>query len=519
MPARRVPQPPRGRARERCRRPRVPSACGGGALAAEAAGAGSGAAGAGCGVAGADSGGAWNDAGRHGGGRCGDGGRRSRCGRSGRRRRGIRDARGRHAADLEAALEAVEPRGVARLARGAGQQDAGGDELELEPRRGGAGHLGEPGVDDVGRTGERAGPERRGLAPHPLELVLGHVPQHLAGTVGQRGDDDEVAQPLEEVLDEAARVEAGLDDLVDRPEDRSSVARREGVDRGVEQLTVGEAEQGRGRLVGQAVGPGARDELVEHGQRVTHRAPTRTHDEGEHAGGDRDALLDAELLHVRLQPGRRDEAERVVVGARADGADDLLGLGGREDELHVLGRLLDDLEQGVEALRRDHVRLVDDVDLVAALCRAVRGPFAQVTGVVDTTVARGVDLDHVDRAGAAPRQRDARVAGAARLRGGAGLAVQAARQDAGAGGLPAATGAAEQVGVVDPPGAQRLHERLGHVLLPDDVDERLGPVAAVQGGAHGPNSSRDTGHRARRTSHCGRRLAVGGRAGPVGSPR
>ena len=32
--------------------------------------------------------------------------------------------------------------------------------------------------------------------------------------------------------------------------------------------------------------------------------------------------------------------------------------------------------------------------------------------------------------------------------------------------------------------AQRLHERLGHVLLPDDVGERLGPVAAVEGGDH-----------------------------------
>ena len=203
-------------------------------------------------------------------------------------------------------------------------------------------------------------------------------------------------------------------------------------------------------------------------------------------------------LHVGRQLGRRDEPERVVVRARADGADDLLGLGRREDELHVLRRLLDDLEQRVEALRRHHVRLVDDVDLEAALRRAVAGPLAQVTGVVDATVARGVDLDDVDRARAAARERHARVARAARDRRRALLAVEAAREDARARRLAAAAGAAEEVGVVDPARAQRLHERLRHVLLADDVGEALGPVAAVQGGGHARNPNRPDRRRERR---------------------
>ena len=59
-------------------------------------------------------------------------------------------------------------------------------------------------------------------------------------------------------------------------------------------------------------------------------------------------------------------------------------------------------------------------------------------------------------------------------------AVEAAGQDAGAGGLAAAARAAEQVGVVGAVVAQRLHQRLGDVLLADDVGERLGAVAAVQ---------------------------------------
>ncbi len=40
-------------------------------------------------------------------------------------------------------------------------------------------------------------------------------------------DDEEVAQPLEQVLDEASRVVAGVDDPVDDAEDRGAVAARE----------------------------------------------------------------------------------------------------------------------------------------------------------------------------------------------------------------------------------------------------------------------------------------------------
>ena len=67
-------------------------------------------------------------------------------------------------------------------------------------------------------------------------------------------------------------------------------------------------------------------------------------------------------------------------------------------------RLLDELEQRVEALLRDHVGLVDDVDLVAGRRRRVERPLAQVAGVVDSAVAGRVDLDDVEAAGAAAGQ-------------------------------------------------------------------------------------------------------------------
>ena len=387
---------------------------------------------------------------------------------------------------VEVTFDAIEAGGIPTLAGRAGQEDPRADQLELQARARGTGHLRDAGVDDVGGPREGSWPEPGLLATHPVELVLGDAAEDLGGTVGDRRDDDEVTQPFEEVHGEPPRILAGLDDLVDLREDGAGVARSQRVDGGVEQLHAREAQQ-RGRtFVSDALVAGARDQLVEDRQRVAHRPAARARDEPQHSWGDGDTLLGGQLLEVCRELGRRDEPERVVVGAGADRADDLLGLGRREDELHVLRRLLDDLQQGVEALRRDHVGLVDDVDLEPALGRAVGRPLAQIARIVDAAVASRVDLDDVDRPTAAPRECDARVARAARRRGRTLLAVEAAREDPGAGRLATPPRAAEEVGVTDPAGAQCLHERLGHVLLPDDVGERLGPVAAIEGGAHGP---------------------------------
>ncbi len=262
------------------------------------------------------------------------------------------------------------------------------------------------------------------------------------------------------------------------------------------------AEQGDRALVVQSalVRPG--DELVEHGERVAHRAATGAHHQRQHAGADRDAFLLAQLLEVRQQRVRRDQAERVVVGARADGADHLVRLGGREDELHVRRRLLDDLEQRVEPLRGHHVRLVEDEHLVPVARGREGRSLAQVTRVVHAVVAGRVDLDHVEAARAAAAQLDARVARAAGLRRGPLGTVQAAGQDAGGRRLATAARAGEQVGMGDPVRPQGLGQRLGDVLLTDHLGERLGPVAAVQGLAHAATLDADADARNRRSPGC-----------------
>jgi hypothetical protein len=75
-----------------------------------------------------------------------------------------------------------------------------------------------------------------------------------------------------------------------------------------------------------------------------------------------------------------------VVRTRANRANDLVRLRGREDELQVRRWLLHDFEQGVEALRGDHVSLVENKDLEPVARGAEGSPFAQVASIVNTTV-------------------------------------------------------------------------------------------------------------------------------------
>ena len=142
------------------------------------------------------------------------------------------------------------------------------------------------------------------------------------------------------------------------------------------------------------------------------------------------------------------------------------------------------LSRALKPCRGHHVRLVDDVDLVAAADRGEERPLAQVAGVVDAAVAGGVDLDHVDAARTAAGQVAAGLALAARLGARTRLAVQRAGQDAGRGGLATAARTGEQVGVVDPVVGQRPLQRLGDVLLADDVGEgvRVGSAGTAPTG-------------------------------------
>ena len=131
-----------------------------------------------------------------------------------------------------------QPQRRARL-----REHARDHELELQPRRGRAGHVVERRDDEVGGARQARRAEDVGLARHAGEVFGRDAAQHGGGALAGRGDDDEVAQPLEQVVDEPARILAGLHDAVDRGEGGRGIRGAERVDHLVEQLGVRVAEQ------------------------------------------------------------------------------------------------------------------------------------------------------------------------------------------------------------------------------------------------------------------------------------
>ncbi len=82
-------------------------------------------------------------------------------------------------------------------------------------------------------------------------------------------------------------------------------------------------------------------------------------------------LLLTDVTQARLDVFVRDAMEVETLAARKNGLENLLRIGGAQNEHHVRRRLLKGLEQRVERRRREHVNLVDDVDLVGATNRRV----------------------------------------------------------------------------------------------------------------------------------------------------
>jgi hypothetical protein len=379
---------------------------------------------------------------------------------------------------------------------GAGKEDLGADQFELEAGGGRAAHVQQAGRDEVRRARQLRRTDPGGLRLQALALVLGSLDQTGHNSIRYGGQHDQIAQPPQQVLREPLRVLTGLDDLLDRLEHRRAVVRREPVHARIEQRVRSETEQRDRQLVRHPLRPSPTDQLVQHAQRVTHRTRTGPHHQRKRGRLDRHTLRLAQRRHVVGQHLRRDQAERVVVRTRPDRPDDLVGLGGGEDELEVRRRLLDQLQQSVEALRGHHVRLVDDVDLVAALDRREEGSLPQIAGVVHTAVRRRVDLDHVDAAGTAARQVGARLAHPARLGDRAFLAVDGTGEDPRTGGLSTPARSGEQVGMIDPVVAQRVTQRRRDMILPDHLSERLRAIPAIQrkGCFHARNPSAATRH-------------------------
>ena len=137
-----------------------------------------------------------------------------------------------------------------------------------------------------------------------------------------------------------------------------------------------------------------------------------------------------------------------AVAAVDDRRQHLLRLGRRQHEDVFGGGSSSVLRNAFHACRREHVRLVEDVDLLAPGDRRVGHRLAQVADVVDRVVGGRVHLDDVERGRAGRSRRTSRSARTARSSARRSQFRQAARIFA-IEVLPVPREPDEEVGVVD----------------------------------------------------------------------
>ena len=364
-------------------------------------------------------------------------------------------------------------------------EQARGKQLQTHARRNRTGHTAQRGVDGIGHRRQRGQAQRGSLTAQIVHVFGGGiVGEHAFRTFPAQREHKQITYASEQILHKTTRIESSDHDLLHHAVQRFAVLVDHGIDRLADQRLGRETEQCHGGIVGNHTIHGTDHELVEHGQRIAHGAAAGTHGQPQHTRLGLDMLVAADSLQIRPHDLLRHQTERIMVGARADGADHLVGFGGGEDEHDMFRWLLHDFEQCVEALRRDHVGLVEDEDLVAVAGRGETGAFAQFTGVIHAVVRGGVDFDHVDGTGTAGGQIATALAFAARMRGRPLLAVHASGQNTRGRRFAATARAGKKIGVRQLAFVKRAHERNGDLILPDHPVERIGAISSVQCQCH-----------------------------------
>src|SRR5260370_34956441 len=84
-----------------------------------------------------------------------------------------------------------------------------------------------------------------------------------------------------------------------------------------------------------------------------------------------------------------------MLRARADRINQILRLRGGHNEDHFVRRLLERLQQRVGSLVGEHVRFVEDDDLVAPAYRRITHHIAQLTNLANASLGGGIALETI----------------------------------------------------------------------------------------------------------------------------
>ena len=224
--------------------------------------------------------------------------------------------------------------------------------------------------------------------------------------------------------------------------------------------------------------------LVHDRQRIAHRPIARLGQQRQRRVLRVNLLLGRNRLQLRQDVVVLDRMKAEVLAARPDRLRNVLRLGGRHHENHVIRRLLQSLQEGIKRGIGDLVRLVEDPYFVSIPRRPVPSRLAELPDLVNAAVGRRIDFQYIHRIAGA--NFSARIADAAGLlvrpprRPDRRPAVQRHRQDARNRRFPDPAMPGEDVPMGDPPLLQRIQQGAGHVLLPGHIGEALRAILPSQ---------------------------------------
>src|SRR5439155_17600634 len=312
-----------------------------------------------------------------------------------------------------------------------------------------------------------------------------HLLAHGLGRVAGRAREHERAGVFDRAADKETEVASVVDEAADELHALRSIRSGERIKKRRGLLPVRRAEQVVDFL--QRDGSiGERDDHVQHALGIAKGALRVARDRIERSWIGAELLLLDDVRELRDHALVRNAAEVEALRARNDRGRDLLRLGRRQDEHRVRRWLLERLQERVERLGRELVRLVDHVHLVLPHGRSKTDFVAEIAHLIDAAIRGCVYLDEVEEAAFA--DGDARLAAIARLSVFRVRAVHGLRDKPGDRRLSGPSDPREKVRVGDLATRDRVPERARDVLLSHDGGEGLWSVTPLESGAlwHAP---------------------------------
>ena len=192
--------------------------------------------------------------------------------------------------------------------------------------------------------------------------LLGAALKQLGTGTGNAGHVH-IAHVRHQVARQLQQVIALLDLRANEPIELGNIALGDGAGKLAQNL-VRDLTQKRAGIVRMHGTVAENAQLLQRGERVAHAALGMARHDGERLIVVVEALLLAHVGQATLNILVSDAVEIEALAAREDGLQNLLRIGGAQHKDHVRRRLLERFEQRVKRRRREHVDLVDDIDLV-----------------------------------------------------------------------------------------------------------------------------------------------------------